>query len=145
MEDPHSHGQLTAIAMVAVVALLCGVGMARLRQPAVVGYILAGLLLGPSALGLVLSSFYDDITQSFGVLYGLVILMMLPNIAYFIPTWDPAWMQAIPTYAMLEGFKEILLPAGDMDFVLIASTSYLAAGLLLFLFANSRFKKTLTI
>ena len=98
-----------------------------------------------SALGLLLSSFYDDITQSFGVLYMLVILMLLPNIAYFIPTWDPVWMQLIPTYPMLQGFKESILPAGDINYVLIASAGFLAIGLLLLLFANARFKKTLTI
>ncbi len=98
-----------------------------------------------SALGLVLSSFYDDLMQAFGVIFVLIIGMMLPNIAYFIPTWDPAWMQYIPTSTILEGFKEILLPAGDTTYVMIASLGFLVAGLLLFIFANLRFKKTLTI
>ncbi len=98
-----------------------------------------------SALGLVLASFYDEIVQAFGVLFVLVIAMMLPNIAYFIPTWDPSWIQFIPSYTMLEGFKEILLPGGDVTYVMFASLSFLIAGLILFLFANSRFKKTLTI
>ena len=98
-----------------------------------------------SALGLLLSSFYNDIVQSFGVLFVLIVLMMLPNIAYFIPSWNPIWMQFIPSAALLEGFKEILLPDGDLIFVLIASAGYLLAGLILFLLANSRFKKTLTV
>ena len=98
-----------------------------------------------SALGLVLASFYDDLIQAFGVIFVFIIGMMLPNIAYFIPTWDPAWMQYIPSYTILEGFKEILLPGGDITYVLFASFGFFTAGLLLFLFANSRFKKTLTI
>jgi hypothetical protein len=98
-----------------------------------------------SSVGLLLASFYDDITQSFGMLFGLIILLMLPNIAYFIPTWDPAWMQYIPTYSMLEGFKETILPNGDISFVLLASLIYFGAGLILFLIANLRFKKTLTV
>ena len=98
-----------------------------------------------SALGLLLSSFYDDIVQSFGVFFVLIILMMLPSIAYFIPSWNPIWMQFIPSSALLEGFKEILLPTGDLMFVLIASAGFLAAGLILFLLANLRFKKTLTV
>ena len=98
-----------------------------------------------SALGLVLTSYYDDISQAFGTLYVLIIALMLPNIAYFIPSWDPVWMKFIPTYAMLEGFKEILLPQSDTLYVLIASLWFTVAGLILFLFANVRFKKTLTV
>ena len=98
-----------------------------------------------SALGLLLSSFYDDIMQSFGVLYGLIILLLLPNIAYFIPTWNPTWIQLIPTYSMLEGFKESILPSGDLGYVLMVSLGFVVGGLVLFVFANSRFKKTLTI
>lgn len=98
-----------------------------------------------SALGLALTSYYDNITQAFGTLYFLIIALMLPNIAYFIPSWNPTWITLIPTYPMLEAFKEILLPDGDVAYVLLTSAGYLAAGALLFLFANVRFKKTLTI
>jgi ABC-2 type transport system permease protein len=98
-----------------------------------------------SSAGLVLSSIYDDMMQSFGALYFLVIIFMLPNIAYFIPTWDPTWMPFIPSYQMLEGFKETLLPNGDINYVMMASLGYLVGGLVLFLFANARFKKTLTL
>lgn len=98
-----------------------------------------------SALGLALTSYYDNIAQAFGTLYFLIILLMLPNIAYFIPSWNPTWMTLIPTHQMLEGFKEILLPSGDAAYVLWVSLGFLAAGAVLFLFANVRFKKTLTI
>jgi hypothetical protein len=98
-----------------------------------------------SALGLLLSSFYDDIMQSFGMLYAIIVLMLLPNIAYFIPTWNPAWIRFIPTYSMLEGFKEAILPNGDVGYIMMTSLAFLVGGLLLFLFANRRFNKTLTI
>lgn len=98
-----------------------------------------------SAIGLLLTSFYDDIMQAFGTLYVLMIALFLPNIAYFIPTWSPAWIQAIPTYSMLESFKEALLPNGDINYILTTSAAYFAAGLALFFLANIRFKKTLSI
>ena len=98
-----------------------------------------------SALGLVLTSYYDNITQAFGTLYFLIIALMLPNIAYFIPSWNPTWITFLPTFPMLEGFKEILLPNGDAAYVLFASLGFLLIGLLFFLFANMRFKKTLTV
>jgi len=98
-----------------------------------------------SMVGLLLSSFYDDIVQSFGTMYVLLIALMLPNIAYFIPTWSPTWIQIIPTYSMLESFKEALLPNGDTNYILITSMAYFAAGLMLFLFTHIRFKKILLI
>ena len=98
-----------------------------------------------SALGLVLTSYYDNITQAFGTLYILIIALMLPNIAYFIPSWNPTWMTFFPTYPMLEGFKEILLTNTNISYVLLASLGFLVAGIVLFLFANIRFKKTLTV
>ncbi|MCP5094486.1 MAG: ABC transporter permease [Chloroflexi bacterium] len=98
-----------------------------------------------SALGLVLTSYYDNIQQAFGTLYVLIIALMLPNIAYFIPSWNPTWMTFFPTYPMLEGFKEILLTNSNVSYVLLASLGFLVVGLILFLFANVRFKKTLTV
>jgi hypothetical protein len=44
---------LTPIALVTTAALLCGLLLIRLRQPAVVGYIVAGIVLGPTGFKLV--------------------------------------------------------------------------------------------
>jgi len=43
---------LTKITLVIVAALMGGLGFARLKQPPILGYILAGILLGPSGLNL---------------------------------------------------------------------------------------------
>lgn len=98
-----------------------------------------------TSIGLVLSSYYRDITQSFGALFLVIIAMMLPNISYLIPSWEPLWMKFIPTYYMIQSFKEIILPNSDAAFVLLSSLGFLVLGVLLFLFANHRFKKTLTV
>ena len=48
------HGDnLWEIALVATTALICGLILQRLRQPAIVGYILAGVFLGPSGFALI--------------------------------------------------------------------------------------------
>ncbi len=65
---------LTGIAIVAVAATLCGLLMARFKQPEIVGYILAGIILGPSGIGLV--SDRDQV----GALAELGVLMLL----YFV-------------------------------------------------------------
>ncbi len=98
-----------------------------------------------STLGLLIASFYDNIMKAFGVIYLLFFILMVPCIAYFIPGWDPVWVKIIPTYPMLQGFKEIILSNGDIVYPLIASTGFLAAGIVLFFITNIRFKKTLSV
>ena len=66
-----------------------------------------------STIGLLIASFYDNMIKAFGVIYLLFFILMVPGIAYFIPGWDPFWIKIIPTYPMLQGFKEIILPKGD--------------------------------
>lgn len=97
-----------------------------------------------SALGLVLSSFYKDLMQSFGTMYVLIIIMMLPNIAYFMPSWDPMWLKFIPSYYIIYSFKEVMIEATDYTFVLLSSGGFVLLGLLLFFFANKRFEGNLT-
>ena len=43
------HFQLVELTTVFLAALMCGLLMQKLRQPPLVGYILAGIFLGPSA------------------------------------------------------------------------------------------------
>lgn len=98
-----------------------------------------------SSLGLLIASFFNDIMQSFGVIFIVIVAMLLPNIAYFIPSWDPLWIKILPAYPMLQGFKEIILPGGDMSYVLLYSGIFALIGIILFLLAHYRFKKTLTV
>ncbi len=96
-----------------------------------------------SSLGLLIASFYENIMQAFGTLYLFMMLMIVPNIAYFMPSWNPSWVKLIPTYAMLEGFKSILLGSGDWSYVLTISGGFLIVGIVLFALSNYRYKKTL--
>lgn len=98
-----------------------------------------------ATLGLVIASFYKNLMQAFGVMYVVMIAMMLPNIAYFIPSWEPLWIKVIPTYPLIEGFKETILINGDITYTLLVSLGFSVVGLLLFLIANMRFKKTLAV
>ena len=71
-----SHAELMRIAVVALLALGCGIVMARLRQPAIVGYILAGILAGPSGLGLVAGREAVSLLAELGVLLLLFLIGM---------------------------------------------------------------------
>jgi len=98
-----------------------------------------------ASLGLLITSYYNDIVEAFGVMYIVIVIMIMPNISYFTPSWDPNWVKIIPSYVMLQSFKEIISVNGNMTYVLIASLGFAAIGLDIFILANYRFKKTLTL
>jgi len=79
--------QLTGMAFVIVAATLCGVAMTRLRQPAIVGYIIAGVLLGPSGLGLVTDRAQVGALAELGVLMLLYFIGMELSLRSFRITW----------------------------------------------------------
>ncbi|MBC6497365.1 MAG: cation:proton antiporter [Alphaproteobacteria bacterium GM7ARS4] len=82
--------ELIDFAIIILFSLAAALGVGRLRQPPILGFILAGLLLGPSVLGLV-----ED-REQIEVLAELGVLMLLFLIGVEIPTtrfhrvWKPA-------------------------------------------------------
>jgi CPA2 family monovalent cation:H+ antiporter-2 len=78
---------LTGIAVVALVALVCGLGLERLRQPAIVGYIVAGVLLGPDVFALVENREQIDALAELGVLMLLFVVGMELSLRIFRRLW----------------------------------------------------------
>ncbi|MBC6440937.1 MAG: cation:proton antiporter [Rhodospirillales bacterium] len=78
------HGSdLTNIAVLISVALVCGLTLARIRQPAIVGYILAGVVLGPSVLGFVQDREQITLLAELGVLLLLFTIGMELDVSHF--------------------------------------------------------------
>ncbi len=74
---------LTSMALVTSVAVLCGLLFTRLRQPAIVGYILAGVLLGPTGFRLVSNSENVTSLAELGVLMLLFLIGMELSLRHF--------------------------------------------------------------
>lgn len=68
--------KLTSIALVTTAALLCGLLLIRLRQPAIVGYILAGIVLGPTGLEVISNTETVQILAELGVIMLLFLVGM---------------------------------------------------------------------
>ena len=79
----HASLDLTGISLLAVIALGCGLLLMRLRQPPIVGYILAGVILGPSGLGLVDNNSGVRTFAELGVLFLLFIIGMEVSLRAF--------------------------------------------------------------
>ena len=98
-----------------------------------------------SALGLLVSSFFNSMTKSLGALYVVVIIMGLASVSYMMPAFSPLLIRLLPAYPMLYAFRQTLLSHPDLGYIYFWAAAFTAAGLILFVFANLRFKKTLTL
>jgi CPA2 family monovalent cation:H+ antiporter-2 len=90
------HGaDLTGLAITAAAAVLAGLALRRLGQPAVVGYILAGIALGPSAAGLVSRSAEVGRLAELGVILLLFLIGMELSLKTFVRVLRPAALTAL--------------------------------------------------
>ena len=79
--------QLTEITLVIVAALAGGLVLARLKQPPILGYILAGVCLGPSGMGLIQSREQVGLLAELGVLLLLFVVGMDLSLRTFKKVW----------------------------------------------------------
>lgn len=76
--------ELTGFAVVALSALIGGMVMARFRQPPMVGYIMAGVALGPSGLGVVENRAHVATLAELGILLLLFLIGMELSVRAFL-------------------------------------------------------------
>lgn len=83
----HATIPLTEIALIIVCALVCGLIFTRMRQPAIIGYMLAGLVIGPYVVN---ASGIENIIKALselGVFMLLFVLGMEMNLRFFRENW----------------------------------------------------------
>jgi CPA2 family monovalent cation:H+ antiporter-2 len=96
-------GDLTGIALVTAVAVAAGLVLQRLKQPAIVGYILAGVVLGPSGAGLVQQTGAISFLAELGVVLLLFIIGMELSLKAFVRVLRPASLVAAGQIAIALG------------------------------------------
>jgi len=83
----HAEIDLVQIAFVVIASLFCGLSFERFKQPAVLGYIVSGILLGPSVLGLVNNREVIGALAELGVLMLLFLVGMELSLRAFKKVW----------------------------------------------------------
>ena len=83
MQTMHDHQSLFALALLLAAAVGCGLLMNRLRMPAAAGFILVGVVLGPTGIGLIHNSSSIETLAELGVLMLLFIIGMEMRLASF--------------------------------------------------------------
>jgi len=96
--------KLTSIALVTTAALLCGLALIRLRQPAIVGYILAGVVLGPTGLQLISNTETVRTLADLGVIMLLFLIGMELSLRGFQSVYKTALATAALQIIMSVGF-----------------------------------------
>src|SRR5680860_4346 len=89
-----SHSDLTQIAVVILVAVALGLALVRFRQPPIIGYIIAGIVLGPTGLGFVPHSDSITLLAELGVLLLLFLIGMELSLRAFVLVLRPAVITA---------------------------------------------------
>ena len=97
------------------------------------------------SIGLVVASFYPDMGKAFGSLYLLLLLFALPMIPYYVGSFDPKWIHFIPSYPVLQSFKQILQGHPDLSYVLLTFSGCILGSVLLLGFASRKFRKTICL
>lgn len=88
-----------------------------------------------SSMGLILASFFDNVSQSVIWIIIISLFISLPFISYFVPSFAPVYLRFIPTYPLLFAIREVLFPSGNMlivtstlaTFILFSIISYILA------------------
>ncbi len=102
----HVSSPITIIAVVALVAVLWGGVAFRLRQSPLIGYIIAGIVLGPSGLSLVEDRETVALLAEFGVLTLLFVVGMELDLRRFVNAWRVVVLTAL---AQIAGSVGLLL------------------------------------
>ncbi|MGM0366338.1 MAG: ABC transporter permease [Actinomycetota bacterium] len=94
--------------------LTAGLGINYFWLAAIV--MLAGLLM--TFFGLFMSVFFKNISEFLIVSVTVMVLVQLPVISYFNPSFIPAFIRWLPSYPVLFGIREIIYPSGKAGFLL---------------------------
>lgn len=141
---------LSKVGVMLFTGLVTGLLMTVLVAGLNVNYFYLVLLLIASnffgtALGLFIASFYDSIIKSMGALYIVIMAMAFAGVSYFMPSFSPLVIRLLPSYPLLFAFREVFLKRPDTAFILTTTLGFTAAGLVIFILAVMRYKKTLTV
>lgn len=139
MEQAVAHGTgLIEVAFVIVVAVTAGLLLMRLRQPPMVGFILAGVALGPTGLGVIDDSANVSALAEMGVLMLLFFIGMELSLKAFVQTLKPAAMiaggQLLAAMAISFGLKAVssatISEAIILGFIIALSSTVVAMKML---------------
>ncbi len=77
---------------------------------------LAGFLM--TTVGLTIGVFFKSLSEFVYILAGIMVVISLPVVSYFLPSFRAAFFPFIPTYPLMFGIRELIFSTGKTGFYL---------------------------
>ncbi|MCT4564654.1 MAG: ABC transporter permease [Maledivibacter sp.] len=97
-----------------------------------------------SALGLIIASFFENISQSIIWIIFISIIFSLPFISYFIPSFAPLYIKILPTYSLQFALREAVFPTGNMDLIYSTAITFIMLSIISYVIAIFAYTRNLT-
>ena len=133
---------LTALIIVTIVVTLATVGFG-VNWPAVVAIVFMGSVV-ITLIMMIIANLFDSLGQF--IFAGMIIMMLLglPTVAYFMPSFSPALLRLLPTHPLIFGLREAYFPTGSTGILTQALAQLAITVLIAFPLAVLTFRRQLT-
>lgn len=97
-----------------------------------------------SGLGLIIASFFDNISQSMIWIVFISIIFSVPFASYFIPSFAPLYIRVLPTYTLQFALREAVFPTGNMQIINSTILTFIVLSIISYIVAIFTYKRNLT-
>ncbi|WP_105616234.1 ABC transporter permease [Vallitalea okinawensis] len=96
-----------------------------------------------SSIGLLIASFFKDLSKSMVWIILLSLILSAPMISYFVPAYNPTWLKIIPTYPLMYALKEAYFPTGNTSMIINTLGVFLLLDVVVFFITSQIFSRRL--
>ncbi len=96
-----------------------------------------------SALGLIIASFFDNISQSMVWILAASIIFSVPFISYFVPSFAPLYIRVLPTYPLQFAIREAIFPSGNTQIIYSTILTFTILSIISFILAVFAYRRNL--
>lgn len=98
-----------------------------------------------TSLGLFIASLYDSLIKAMGGIILMMLTLAFASVSYYLPSFSPAFIKVLPSYPMIYAFREAFMEQPDLSYLYLVAAGSALLGILIFMLAVQRYKKTLTV
>lgn len=96
-----------------------------------------------SGLGLIIASFFDNVSQSMIWIIFISIVFSLPAVSYFVPSFAPLYIRLLPTYSLQFALREAVFGAGNSDIIYSTILTFSVLSIINYVVAIFAYKRNL--